>query len=127
MSALLADRIRSARRHARLNQLTLAAKIGIDRSAVSHWECGHDFPSSANLLALADILGVRIEWLAHGLGEMTLPKGTDTEILVPIHEDYARDDEEERLLRWYRLLSATARRRLWAHLGALKPKESPAD
>ncbi|PKO72929.1 MAG: hypothetical protein CVU23_05370, partial [Betaproteobacteria bacterium HGW-Betaproteobacteria-17] len=56
----LPDRIRTARHRARLSQYSLAARLGVDRSAVSHWECGHgNLPSSVNLLALAEITGVR--------------------------------------------------------------------
>ncbi|MDZ4349696.1 MAG: helix-turn-helix domain-containing protein [Xanthomonadaceae bacterium] len=122
----LADRIRNARRRARLSQAALAARIGVDRSAVSHWERGHgNLPSSANLLALANITGVRVEWLLHGVGSATPSVGREYDELVPIHEDYARDEEEEYLLRGYRQLSVKDRRILRSRLDQLMPEPPP--
>ncbi len=80
-------------------------------------------PSSANLFAVANITGVRIEWLAHGQGSMTPHASVAYDELVPIHEDYARDEDEEYLLRGFRQLSAKDRRALRRRLEQLLPEQ----
>jgi transcriptional regulator with XRE-family HTH domain len=67
------SRIRLARRHAGLSQLQLANVIGVQRSAVSHWESTQaKNPSVEHLRQLAVVTGVQFEWLATGRGGMAL-------------------------------------------------------
>jgi len=66
-------RIRLARRNAGLSQAALAAAVGVQRSAVSHWEASPGkSPSAGHLRQLALATGVQFEWLATGRGKMTL-------------------------------------------------------
>ena len=66
-------RIRLARRHGGLSQAALAAAVGVQRSAVSHWEASPGkTPSASHLRQLALVTGVQFEWLATGRGKMTL-------------------------------------------------------
>ncbi len=67
------DRIRLARRHAGLSQAKLAEAIGVQRSAVSHWESPQGKnPSVDHLRTVATVTGVAFEWLATGRGKMQL-------------------------------------------------------
>ena len=63
------QRIRLARRHAGLSQAALGSKVGVQRSAVGHWEATRGkFPSVAHLREIALVTGVQFEWLATGRG-----------------------------------------------------------
>jgi transcriptional regulator with XRE-family HTH domain len=68
----LGDRVKSARegRRAggkRLTQTGLAKAVGVDRNTVSRWENGAMTPKDpATLAALAEALGVSLEWLISG-------------------------------------------------------------
>lgn len=101
----LSDRIRAARRCKGLSQAGLATQLKVHRSAVGHWERGNgSAPSTARLFALARITGVCGEWLASGTGPMIAD-------VAPVQSAslFALSDEEERLLRCYRLLPGRAK------------------
>lgn len=67
------QRIRLARRHAGLSQAALAEAVGVQRSAVSHWEAVQGkSPSMSNLRRVATVTGVQFEWIATGRGRMSL-------------------------------------------------------
>mgnify|MGYP003296086224 CR=1 FL=1 len=67
------SRIRLARRHAGLSQMRLASVVGVQRSAVSHWESAQPKnPSVSHLRGIASATGVQFEWLVTGRGVMTL-------------------------------------------------------
>lgn len=67
------QRIRLARRHAGLSQSALADAVGVQRSAVSHWEAVQGkSPSMSNLRRVATVTGVQFEWLATGRGRMAM-------------------------------------------------------
>ena len=71
------QRIRLARRHAGLSQASLGAAVGVQRSAVGHWEAARGkFPSVAHLREIALVTGVQFEWLATGRGSMGLSPDT---------------------------------------------------
>lgn len=44
-------------------QKTLAARLGIDQSAVSYWESGRAYPDTQKQIMLADIFGVSIDYV----------------------------------------------------------------
>lgn len=65
----IGKRIKEARKqhHPKMTQGDLARAIGSrDGSLVGHWERGRSHPSVENLSALAEFLGVTVEWLLHG-------------------------------------------------------------
>jgi transcriptional regulator with XRE-family HTH domain len=67
------QRMRLARRHAGMSQAALAKAVGVQRSAVSHWEATlGKSPSAAHLREAALATGVQFEWLATGRGRMNL-------------------------------------------------------
>ena len=67
------QRMRLARRQAGLSQAALAKAVGVQRSAVSHWEASvGKSPSAVHLRQAALATGVQYEWLATGRGRMTI-------------------------------------------------------
>ena len=67
----LKDRIKFARKSARLTQEALAKKIGISRPAVALWETGQTKAiESKNLMLAANACRVDPLWLATGAGEI---------------------------------------------------------
>ena len=65
------NRIRQARRSAKLSQQALGDLVGVHRSAVSQWEQpGGSLPTMENLARIAITTSVQFEWLATGRGRM---------------------------------------------------------
>lgn len=54
----IGNNLKNLRKNRGLSQELLAEKIGVSRQAVSKWETDATIPSTANLIKLADILGV---------------------------------------------------------------------
>jgi transcriptional regulator with XRE-family HTH domain len=101
-------RIRRARRHAKLSQVQLSAAIPVQRSAVSNWESVHEiYPTMANLVAIARICDVSLDWLGTGRGQMLLTPPEHEEITVRDAE-LVDDATERELLAGFRSLSRTS-------------------
>lgn len=65
----LADRLKAARKHAKLTQEELAARVGLRQAAISKLEKG-DSVVTTSIVELAQACGVRIPWLRSGRGPM---------------------------------------------------------
>lgn len=63
MLHMLKDRMKIARKRARLTQQQAGDAIGIGRTAVAHWEGGRSTPDHDNLVKAAQVYGVTVEWL----------------------------------------------------------------
>ncbi len=61
--ATLAGRIKIARERAGLSQTATAKKCGLSRSGYRNYECGYREPGYATLLALAEVLKVKVSEL----------------------------------------------------------------
>lgn len=61
-------RIAHTRKEASLSQQAVADRFGISRAAVAQWESGDTHPGMTKLEGLAQVLDVRLEWLATGKG-----------------------------------------------------------
>lgn len=97
------QRIRLARRHAGLSQAALAAAVGVQRSAVGHWESAQGkFPSMAHLRELALVTGVQFEWLATGRGKMNLSADTAMDSVAAAEALLVDDPLELRLILAFR-------------------------
>lgn len=97
------QRIRLARRHAGLSQAALGAAVGVQRSAVGHWEAARGkFPSVAHLREIALITGVQFEWLATGRGNMSLSADTALDSVAAAEAMLVEDPLELRLLTAFR-------------------------
>ena len=59
----LGEALKAHRTECKMTQEFVAEHLGVSRQAVSKWENGSSDPSTANLLALAKLFGVRAEEL----------------------------------------------------------------
>ena len=107
MELTVADRIRVARRHARISQTQAAGAVGVHRGTFAHWERGGGhLPSSRNAIALAKLLKVNHEWLMTGRGDMICHDSPG-----PLHRQHAvvRCPDEQRWLAAFRRLPPSMR------------------
>lgn len=105
-----AQRIRLARRHAGLSQTQLAQKIGVRRSAVSHWESAEGKnPSMTNLRTVATVTQVQFEWLATGRGAMQVSAEQALDSVAAAEAMVIEDGAEIRLIGAFRALPAKGR------------------
>ena len=56
-------KIKDTKKRKKLTQKELAEQIGISQKSYSHWETGKNEASLENLIKLADLLEVSIDWL----------------------------------------------------------------
>ena len=99
----LQQRIRLARRHGGSSQAQLGLAVGVQRSAVSHWESAKGkTPTVAHMRAIAEATGVNFEWLVTGRGSMSLPEDVRLDSIPAADAIHADDPLELRLLRAFR-------------------------
>lgn len=104
------DRIRLARRHAGLSQAKLAEAIGVQRSAVSHWESPQGKnPSVDHLRTMALVTGVTFEWLATGRGKMQLSEDAVLDSVSAADAILVEEPLELRLVQAFREASPKTR------------------
>lgn len=65
----IGNRIAKTRKAKGFTQEYLAESLGVSRQAVSKWEKDQTAPDTKNLIALASLLGVSVEYLASGTRE----------------------------------------------------------
>ncbi|MDR3263553.1 MAG: helix-turn-helix domain-containing protein [Clostridiales bacterium] len=63
MNILIAERIKELMKEHKLNQVQLAAKIGLKQNTVSAWLLGKKEPCISSLWALADFFDTDIDFL----------------------------------------------------------------
>ena len=101
------QRIRLARRHAGLSQAALAEAVGVQRSAVSHWEAVQGkSPSMTNLRRVATVTGVQFEWIATGRGRMSLSADEALDGVSAVDAAMVDEPLELRMLAAFRSLPA---------------------
>ena len=66
---VFSHRIKKIRKRLNLSQKAFAEKVGVDQGRVSQWETEKSLPHSKALMKMAN-LGVNINWLLTGDGEM---------------------------------------------------------
>ena len=117
----IGDRIRRARRAAKLSQTALAERVGVTASAVAQWEHPEGTsPALSRLQAIATATAVNFEWLATGRGAQSRARRAEAADEPALKLDlFALDDAEEMLLRHFRLLTPTARQALVTLLNQL--------
>lgn len=104
------QRIRLARRHAGMSQAALGAAVGVQRSAVSHWEATMGkSPNAAHLRELALATGVQFEWLATGRGNMSLSTEVAMDSVAAADALLVDDPLELRLMTAFRDIPTLAR------------------
>lgn len=60
---IFGKRLREVRKSKKLTQQQIADEIGVNRGSYSNWEKGKREPSFENLVKLADLLDVSLDWL----------------------------------------------------------------
>ena len=108
-SSAAAHRIRLARRAAGMSQSQLALELGVQRSAVSHWEAQRGKPSMNHMRQLALLTGVQIEWLATGRGPMTPSAEALLDSVAAVDAVLVEDPQERRLLNAFRAAPVQSR------------------
>ena len=97
------ERIRLARRTAGMSQQQLAQAVGVQRSAVSHWEAPQGKnPSVSHLREVALVSGIQFEWLVTGRGSMTLSKDAQLDSIATAEALLIEDPLEFRLVHAFR-------------------------
>lgn len=115
----VSERIRRARRHAGLSQTQLSTAIAVQRSAVSNWESANEiYPTMANLIAVARICNVSLEWLGTGHGCMRLDYQENAASLLADAE-IVDDAAERELLASFRALPRRAKQPILQLIRAL--------
>jgi len=66
-----ASRLREVMEKQGLNQVRLAELVGVAQSRISEWKAGKSLPQRRVGEALADKLGVTVDWLVDGVGPKT--------------------------------------------------------
>ena len=89
----IGQRISELRKSSSLSQEYVAEKLGVSRQAVSKWETDSSAPDMYNLIALAELFGVSVEYLATGKAPSSPP--------TPEH---ARKDNQQKPLDTQRIL-----------------------
>lgn len=104
------SRIRLARRQHNISQQQLAVAVGVQRSAVSHWESAQGKnPTLTNLRKVAEIMSVHFEWLATGRGPMSLSPAFASDAIPTAHALLVEDVIEMRMVQALRSASTTNR------------------
>jgi SOS-response transcriptional repressor LexA len=75
----LAERIKSARIHAKLTQKALALKAGVEQPVISQLETGKNL-QSAHLPKIAHACGVNAIWLSENIGQMINSVATESNV-----------------------------------------------
>lgn len=93
-----------------MSQARLAEAIGVQRSAVSHWESPQGKnPSVDHLRAVAMVAGVAFEWLATGRGKMQLSEDAVLDSVSAADALLVEDPLELRLVQAFREASPRTR------------------
>jgi transcriptional regulator with XRE-family HTH domain len=101
----MSDRIRLARKAAKLSQAALAAETDVTPSAAAQWEHPKGTrPNVANLQRIASATGASFEWLATGSGVHWTDRRGRTGLETPavVLDAFAQDLLEETLLKYFR-------------------------
>jgi transcriptional regulator with XRE-family HTH domain len=130
-----AQRIRVARRHCGLSQASLAKLVGVQRSAVSHWEAANEKSPNANhLYEIAIATGISFEWLATGRGAMALSNDVRLDSIAAVDAMLVDDAIELRLIKAFRgattksrvALVEIAEQLVVLRTGRVRPERTPA-
>lgn len=81
----ISERISCLRKQKGLSQYQLSELLGVSRQAVSKWENGLSMPDMENLVSIAQILGVTLEYLTTG-NENAPPPPLPSERIVEVEK-----------------------------------------
>lgn len=88
--------LKDLRKQARLTQVDVAEKLGISQPAYASWERGAKKPTQDNLVKIAQILNVSVDYLVGNSDEENTNKELeDIELLFRMNSNGLTDEEKE--------------------------------
>lgn len=88
------ERLKDLRKQAGLTQVDVARKLGISQQAYASWERGAKKPTQENLVKIAQILNVSVDYLVGNLKE-TSDELDNIELLFRMNSKGLTDEEKE--------------------------------
>lgn len=89
------ERLKESRKQARLTQVEIAEKLGISQPAYASWERGTKKPTQENLVKIAQVLNVTVDYLVgNSDDEITNKELEDIEILFRKNSEGLTDSEK---------------------------------
>ncbi len=88
------ERLKKLRKKARLTQVDIARKLGISQQAYASWERGIKKPTQENLVKIAQILNVSVDYLV-GNSEERTDELDNIELLFRMNSKGLTDEEKE--------------------------------
>lgn len=89
-----AERLKELRKQAHLTQVELAKRLGIGQSSYADWERGKKKPTQENLVKIAQILDVSIDYLV-GNSEEKSDELDNIELLFRMNSKGLTEEEKE--------------------------------
>lgn len=89
------ERLKELRKQAHLTQVELAGKLGVVQSSYADWERGKKKPTQENLVKIAQILNVSVDYLVGNSDEENTNKELeDIELLFRMNSKGLTDEEK---------------------------------
>ena len=88
------ERLKELRKQAHLTQVELASKLGIVQSSYADWERGKKKPTQDNLVKIAQILNVTVDYLV-GNSEEKADELDNIELLFRMNSKGLTDEEKK--------------------------------
>lgn len=88
------ERLKELRKQAHLTQVELASKLGIVQSSYADWERGKKKPTQENLVKIAKILNVSVDYLV-GNSEERTDELDNIELLFRMNSKGLTEEEKE--------------------------------
>ncbi|MFS9225601.1 helix-turn-helix transcriptional regulator [Streptococcus parasanguinis] len=88
------ERLKNLRKQAGFTQVDVANKLGISQQAYASWERGSKKPTQDNLVKIAQILNVSVDYLVGNLYE-TSDELDDIELLFRMNSKGLTDEEKK--------------------------------
>ena len=88
------ERLKKLRKQTQLTQVDVAEKLGISQPAYASWERGVKKPTQENLIKIAQILNVSVDYLV-GNSDNTEDKLDNIELLFRMNSKGLTDEEKE--------------------------------
>lgn len=88
------ERLKELRKQAQLTQVELASKLGIAQSSYADWERGRKKPTQDNLVKIAQILNVSVDYLV-GNSEKKADELDNIEFLFRMNSKGLTDEEKD--------------------------------
>lgn len=89
------ERLKTLRKEARLTQVDVAEKLGISQPAYASWERGVKKPTQENLVKLAQVLNVSVDYLVGNSDEKIEDELDNVEFLFRMNSKGLTEKEKE--------------------------------